>query len=167
MKKRILLIFVVVLSIFLVSCSGYTKTKVSGTKEILNKLDVGMTINTELAENVQYSIVNGKIGCIEFEYEGNKFVYQSTTKCNINQLEQINSIPGKAQFRYLVAHDDLKFSVYPIVGENGNEGTVAEWTAELESGTYKAWYILYTFDYVVEQSNLGEIEYVLNNIIGM
>ena len=168
MKKHLTIVILLVLIIILSSCSKVKVENVKGSRDILEKCNVGMSVDTEIVNNAKYTILDDKIGCIEFDYENHHYIYESTTHFNFKQLEERRGVIGKSNVVSVIENGSFLFYVYNIQDENGeNVGTVTECVAELMTGTYKSFYILTTRDYVVNNSNLAEIQNIVYKVLGM
>ena len=158
----------IVLTIVLTSCSVTSVKKVDGPNDIFTKVNVGLSADADLAQNINYYIIDGSIGSVEFEYNGHKYICDATTKFDYKQLEQKRNIVSKSENYYLMTIELFSFYVYNICDNDGNNtGTVVEWKAELSTGTYKAFYVLYSQDYIIDKDNMKEMETILRTIIGM
>lgn len=159
--KKFLAIFFAFTMIFLVSCSSQ-KEVTSG--DIVNKLSVGMSVDSDLASDIKYEIVDGSVGKATFTYNGHKYTYLGSLKKNYSMLEpsELKKVGGE----YIVEKTQFLFKASNAVA-NDEKLIIVEWLAELSTGAYKCFYVLYTYDIELNEETIEELSTVLVDVINM
>lgn len=165
--KRIVLIILAIAFIFVLTSCG-EKEVLSSRNDIFSKLNIGLTVNSDYAKNVEYYIVEQKIAKATFEYDDYHFVYQASMKVNQTGFD----LGSTFKREYALMEDNgYTYRIYNLYDSNDKVvGMSIEWAAELETGTYKCFYNLSSSDFIITAGSNDDIEfinYLILTVVGM
>lgn len=163
--KKVLIVILLISTVLLASCASKNEPITPGV--ILKELNIGMSADADIAEDINYSIINKEIGKITFVYSGYHFEFCGSTKKNYMQLEPADIEKGLSV--YIINKSPFSFNIYKAKLSTDSDmcRTICEWVAETATGEYKCFYTLYSPDYCVNEENVMIIGKVLTEIINM